>query len=1137
MAYDNTKKLVLNRPGLFSPTKTSVIRQGGEANSVFLSKDDSSYEESLSLGSTSSFKYDIQGSGIKSTQQLNVDWSDFANHTFFNSAQVKTNVAFDKLVNEFPFDGTKKETEEYFDSLTGFEKWVYDRFPKNKGYLAFSGSSNASGDSGTYVVVKDLAGAQFPTLSKLKTGETVLDPGLNSLSIEFWVYPVVGLSTSQAIMSIVSGSANKSGYLVTVDTDGINTTSASISMMVVSGGLEDKVSMMLPKNKWSHVHYMWNRVPGINTIYGYVDNVLSSSSSMPIEFGSLNVGGTDMYIGSGSSIGSFLPLSTFSGALDELRIWSDIRTSTERYEFMRKPVFQNQDMRLYFKFNEPSGSNSNLVLDHSSNSIHGRLSSRALALGVREISSASFAGLSPMENELLHECPVLFPNVGSSVELRTELQTSASYYDEFNPNLITKLVPSHYFEEGMYKDSLETEEGDITEDLIDNGNDPGDAKLGGTQVLLSLLYTWAKFFDEMKLYIQAFSSLNFVDYDDADVIPNDFLSVFAKREGIDLPPLFNGTTIEQFVEGENLDSTPSKNILGLQAIQNQIWKRILINLQDVMKSKGTIHSIKAFIRSVGIDPDNNFRIREYGGPTNKTLSFSRENRFEVATMMDFVSGGLVASPALSGATGKVEPGWPYNGTVSSNVYTSGSFTYEGTYRFPVGRQYSVTQSLARYEVTSSSTRAIAANLLYISSSTGGTLTLKAAPLLSSSNYVELAITGANILDGSQWYISFGRVRNDDPSNPNYNELSSSYFLRAAKQNNGTLVESFSSASHFQDYANSIWKIITPSTFGPNTSGPHVMIGSSSLPINYSLLSGSFETAQDFNGRVGQVRFWSKYLTNEEWPEHVLYYRSVGVRDPRKNFNFVSASVSGSWNRLRADISTDQIVTSSDASGQLFLTDFTQNNMTFTGSLFLATSSVVLPERFYFSYLSPKIDEGTNPNKVRIRGYQSFESVLDNPWSDLAPVHRVSPSEIPSDSPKLSIDFSITDTLDQDIMTIFGSLDELNNILGDPELMFASSYKELEVIREVYFNKLERKINLKSFFEFYKWFDTNIGTFVEQLVPRKTKYLGTNYIIESHFLERSKFQYQFEDIYLGEDIRSGLKDTILLQLITGKFDKY
>jgi hypothetical protein len=153
------------------------------------------------------------------------------------------------------------------------------------------------------------------------------------------------------------------------------------------------------------------------------------------------------------------------------------------------------------------------------------------------------------------------------------------------------------------------------------------------------------------------------------------------------------------------------------------------------------------------------------------------------------------------------------------------------------------------------------------------------------------------------------------------------------------------------------------------------------------------------------------------------------------------------------------------------------------------------------------------------------------------VHQVSLSETPSDSAKLSIDFSIVDTLDQDIMTIFGSLDELNNILGDPELMFASSYKELDVIREIYFNKLERKINLKSFFEFYKWFDTNIGTFVEQLVPRKTRYLGTNYVIESHFLERSKFQYQFEDIYLGEDIRSGLKDTLLLQLITGKFDKY
>jgi len=197
----------------------------------------------------------------------------------------------------------------------------------------------------------------------------------------------------------------------------------------------------------------------------------------------------------------------------------------------------------------------------------------------------------------------------------------------------------------------------------------------------------------------------------------------------------------------------------------------------------------------------------------------------------------------------------------------------------------------------------------------------------------------------------------------------------------------------------------------------------------------------------------------------------------------------------------------------------------------------VPERFYFSYFSPNIDEGTQDNKVRVRSFLNYNKLERNPWAHIAPVTNIEPSESPTDSPKLSIDFSIADALSQDILTIFSSLDKMNNVLGDPELQFACSYKELGVIREIYFNKLEKKMNLKGFFEFYKWFDTNIGTFVGQLVPRKTRFLGSNFVIESHFLERSKVQYQFEDIYLGEDIRSGLKDTLLLQLIEGKFSRF
>ena len=80
--------------------------------------------QNTNFSSTSSFIYDPSYYPLKSTQQLNVDWSKFENHTFFSSAEAKVNLAFEQIINGYPFDGSKIELEKFFEKLTGFDKWV-----------------------------------------------------------------------------------------------------------------------------------------------------------------------------------------------------------------------------------------------------------------------------------------------------------------------------------------------------------------------------------------------------------------------------------------------------------------------------------------------------------------------------------------------------------------------------------------------------------------------------------------------------------------------------------------------------------------------------------------------------------------------------------------------------------------------------------------------------------------------------------------------------------------------------------------------------------------------------------------------------------------------------------------------------
>lgn len=1166
---NNTTNLSNNSFVLFTPSVTRDVLEGSAGIAIYETQD-GSVTNDTSMGVSSSHKYDAEGVGIKNTQQLKIDWDNFASHTFFNSAQVKTNVAFQKILNEYPFDGTKQKVELFLDSLTGFERYVYDTFPKNKDYLYFSGTQPGEAYGGTYVLVKDAAGAAYPNASVNTTGATILDPGSKSMTVEFHLFLPESANGSQALVDkhYETGATDCHGFYIGLNSTGSLST-GSLSFFATSGSVSDSLTVELVKGSWNHVAWVWDRSVNENNISCFVNSSLISSSSNFIEFDSVNTFGTDLLIGSGSALAGgtlFNPTTTFSGALDEFRIWHSVRTRQQIENYKEKAIFaDDSNLKLYFRFDEPSDTNSNIVIDYSNNSLHGRISAGAVSLGVRSIDKDTIAS-NPMTYQKLEFSPILFPDSTEIATLQNSFLVDAIAYDKINPNLITRLIPSHYLAQGQAEEGLDTEEGEIVE-YTSGGEDPRSARLGGTQTFLLLLYTWAKFFDEIKLYTQAFSNLDFVDYDDTDTVPDVFLQDMASRYGLTLPPLFQGSSIEQFIEGENVDNIISTNALSLQSVQNQIWRRILVNMQDFMKSKGTIHSVKSFIRTIGIDPDSTLRIREYGGPTKHALNYARDKKTEVSSMINFVSGGLLKSSPLLSTVEKTEPGWPLDGAFATfdSSLTSGSFTLEGTYRFNTNLDVGVSQSLMRLHVSASQAIGLSTDdvlLMNVVATKGGRINLYTRNYLSTSlgtpaDTLVCSITGADIFDGSPWYVSCGRQRNDDPSFKTTNNLSneqietnvsSSFFVRLAKAENGEITETHTTASFYLESIPGLDANLFETGSNTDLYYPYMAIGSGSITMatgsNSDMIALSTTSSYvpvdahhtEFAGKVTQIRFWSKYLLDQEWKEHVRNYRSVGVQNPKANFNFDTVS-SGSWERLRMDCSTDQIVTQSNTSGEIILTDFTQNNLYMTGSQFLTSSQVIVPQQFYFSYISPKFDEASTTEKIRIRGYQNYDKVQDSFWAEQAPVYDIPKTETPTDNERFTIDFSVVDALNQDIITLFSTLDDLDSAIGNPELMFSGDYPDLESLRKVYFNKLTSQMNIKSFFEFFKWFDTNIGTFIEQLLPRKTKFLGTNYVVESHMLERPKVEYKFEDIYLGDTNRNGLKNSILLQLLTGTFSRY
>ena len=1159
------KKNLLGASKLLTPSALSIMKGDdgtGNVTDVTLSMLSSSFP-----GSTGSFDLDTLGSALKSTQQIPLDWSKFENHAFFDSAESKVNVAFDTIVNYYPFDGTAEDRADFFEALTGFEKWVYDQWPKHKGYLHFSGTQSGEDPEngyaknlGTYISVTDRAGYLYPSISRDNTQKTILDPGESGFSLEFFLNVPSQANSNQIIFQKLYDETHGFTLCLNAKSDADN---GRMSFYVSSGSTAISSSINFSKGEFQHFAAVFDRAPSsLGSLKLYNKGNWIDTSATSANFGSMgDFSVSTFYIGTGSvhQLGDldatdFTPAQTLSASIDELKFYHGTRTVSTINLETSGSVFPEDPLKLYFKFNEGTGSytNNDIVLDSSGNSLHSRVTNFADSL--RLTGSVP----PPVEVENSYYSPVLFPSFYDVTSLNTELLLSASQYDGNNPNIITNLIPDHYLQDATFAQGFENENAQTGDAYSYNLDFPGGGKIGSPQIIASLLFTWAKFFDEVKIFLDHFGKLVHIDYDSEDTISDWMLPFFANYYGFNLPNQFSAATISQWVEGEDLTDNAGVSSSGLRQIQSTIWRRILVNMSDIIRSKGTIHSVKAIMRAAGINPDSIFRFREFGGSNYITTKGQRVNRSEVAAML-FMTGSYnrFNSPFLSGS--RIEIGWPYpqgsfvkvgtnrvgTNNADDGLLTSGSFTVEGIFQIDP-QPHSLmqpTMSLARMITTGSTdpanSEALLANVVAFGTGSNpfitGSLQLFARPLSTGTDFVSLILTGVNVFDGDRWHVSFGRNigTKDNP------HKSSSYYVRAGKQNYGEMVQYSATSSYFYD-PDSLW---SKKSATYNASGSKVVVGYDAIGATGAgkFLNDATAVTDDnarylnFQGKVAQVRFWSQALSVEEDKEHTRNFKSLGVEDPEVHFNFVTAAT-GAFERLRADISMDQVVTESNSSGELSLFDFSQNNLYFTASNFPTSAKVVEPVKFNYSILNPKFDERSSDNKVRIRSYEQDINIKE--FNALkAPVRSLPEGQPITDDNRFSVEISSVRALNDDIMNIISSLDFFDNALGRPELQFSESYPALANLREVYFNRLTGRINYKNLIDFYKWFDDSLSMIIEQMLPRNTKYMGVNFVIESHALERPKMRYLQGDIYLGENDRRGLATDIFLQQIVGVLRRY
>ena len=1127
---------------------------------AYMSKGDKS---SVGLGSmkntnfesTSSFRYEIN-KPIKSTQQLNIDYDKFENHTFFHSAVAKTNEAFTKIINEYPFDADLKKIESFEDELTGYEKHVLDNFPKNVGYLIFSGTQKGETlSNGTQINVLDADGVRISSLAKNVSKSPTLDPVINDLSCQFYIRPESQANDNQIIFQKFNSLANNMTLFLSESSD---VSKCNINFGITSGSYFNFVSSSIDKGSFSFVTVQHARSTGrlSLTIYDNQRKKTHVTSSNQTIFSELRYFGEPLNIGSGVSFRYneqiVIPQETFSGSLDEFRYYHRHLSDKEILENKNKSVSGDTGLILYYKFNEPYGTyeNNNVILDSSVNSRTEKIKNFI-------ISNRLTGSDSPVKAEDLNRSPVLMPQYNKITNLNTSLLVTASLYDTINPNLITKLIPAHYLQEGNELEGYKSNLGNITNEFTNLKIARGSLNTQtGAQLMIKFLLTWAKYFDELKMLIDSFALLKTVSYNDLDTAPDSFLKKLAENYGISLPDLFSQNSFDAFFNGYNFQGSDGKSNLSLFQIQNLVWRRILTDYKSYASTKGTLENVKSIFKNVGIEPDNIFHVREYGGAKEKSLEGSK---IKVKDELGFIaftgsignytqnvdSNGYAVqkSPYLKSSflsSSRVEPGAPTikgsfsNGksnNKSDGLLTSGSFDYHAAYHFPTNFDHNEKQSLVRFNVTGtvapSNTEACAINL--VADLKAQKLNLYINDSVTGNRTHHLFLTGANLSNDDIWSINFGRTSSEFFDS----KLNSKYYLRASSYEPGLSPVVYYTSSFIPEKTDSVFQNIN----NYNKSGSFIVIGSQSFKNKSYFINGSSGESLEtkFTGFVTSINFWSKDYDHQEFVSFVKNPNNVGAKDPSLNYNFLS-NVKDSFQQVKLHTSGKQATTSSNAAGKIKIFDFSQRNNHLLGYNFEPNKKVIRNKFLILEKLSNTFDLNSSDNKIRIRSIADPSLLENNEFASTSPVYEVDPSEEVIDDMRFSLDISVMKGLNDNILDVFSDFSFLENALGKPNLLFSESYPDLIQMRKVYFENLLEKMDLNKYKSLFKWLDNAFTDIVFSSLPRNTKFLGINFIYEQHMLERNKLRYLFDEIYLKSLPRDPARGNIFLSQFVGKVKK-
>lgn len=798
---------------------------------------------------------------------------------------------------------------------------------------------------------------------------------------------------------------------------------------------------------------------------------------------------------------------------------SDFGTQSSKFYEDTNPV----NLGVYFKFNEGVTATSSIdrvTLDYS-----GRVSNGYISNYTEAMRSTSSAIVEKGAAQKEFKDPIIYNFHPSVVAYKDNASYKGREYDTRNSMYLFNMLPNWIIDEDENK---------------------------GRNQALYLNQIIASYFDNLFLQIQSAPTLKNPNYVSGSASgslnkPLPFADRLLANTGFTVPEIFSDATVFEALANRDDEREFERNLAD---IKNQIYSNIYNNLLYINKTKGTIKSITNMMRCFGVDDDlysinfyaNNAKLDLKGNNIPKTIrksyaDFSRAGRNNATVFQMTSSGNSNSVSFITGSNGALAAAWD----------SENGFTVESEVIFPKLPGYQ-DPSFSDYDYSSVSASLFGAHQAVVEA---GSVALKGDTswadvdfsnfqvyavkekgnnLEPESKNVRFILTSSNPTDSTMGYIpemssdTYKGVYNNERWNlavkfypnkyPNVGRLSGSEDTDYTVEFSGYNLVGDVVQNNFN-----IKKTISESKgVRINNKNKRIYIGAHRTNFTGSLLTAT-------NVKISSCRYWAIPLSNDELLSHALDPRNYGVYNAMQSSYLMQdrgTAYSVDIPKIKTLVMNWDFdnVTGSDTgqySGELSVTDFSSGS----GDERYGTILSNLIEKqhtgrgIYF-------ESGNNNTGSISREYvyayrQQVPENLNN--DDAVRVLTRDDEFFTRRTKPITFSFSVEKSMYQNIseemvnfLAASKDASALENLIGEPVNKYRDKYKDLEKIRNIFFERVSNAPDIDKYIEYFKWLDTSISQMIQQVVPASSNFSSVRNMVESHIFERAgKYRHKFPTI--------------------------